>query len=945
MTNGDSVPPLGDGGADVHSNNNKGDNAAIANIALDLRQRGNFEFSNGRCDEAIAFYTAALEHCSNDAITNNPSRTTSALLREERILNLCNRSACYSQKEDWEFGIDDALEAWNLSNESSVKAAYRLAKCSLQLKDYETAKAYIQAGLRVLDDQEIQIASQQPVPCTLSDSTRATSEDIPTIQQPVPSPTTTTTTATTTTTTTTTVSPDTSKQRSALQDLWKQTLSMALTHSTSATEKIETSIKFVKRPISIKEFQLSKSLGHGNFSEIIMVSHKVTNEMFALKKIEKKQAAELYKRQHPNVYNEIQMERRVLLERLGQPGHPYIVRMYHAFQDYNSLYYLMDIHVARTDLWSQLRYKNLPGYGTTTVSPGEKLVMMGCHRSVACLWLYELIDALEYIHRHGIVHRDLKTENILLSATGHVVVIDFGTAKDLIQTDLNGPEFVGTPDFMSPEAVTGSDQSGKSSISQYSLLSDKEAETIVEAGPEADLWALGAIAFILQTGHTPYWSPSPYLAFLKIKRSLQYDNLLRPAGIIDDNCWDLITKLMKGDPTKRIGAGSFRVDKSIIGRKMCCRPDGYDAIREHPYFATVHNEVQNNQSIKCKSVPIPSLLDLCYRACAEMAYRDSKNYVLCDVHPPGDGSKHDLMRLEPRDRAAAMHCLDRRRLLSEPRLYARFFTDAISARLDKIRVHSRDVVGLTQMNDDQGKPPKAQMHDQYATPIETDPISIVHITSPYFYPDSVNVDEITRKAWIKQLKKCIISINRNRPNLVVVTGNLDDTARKIISKISETIPTVIHDGTSYFTFWRMGIQCIALSIDQLQYEAQLLWLRQQLEPVRLSKYPLFVFVSTDPNELSSYILKKLTQGRTLCIFGLSKWDASQSSATTINESTISYEANESIDDTSIRSTDSEEDDKDNFCTKLISTSTTGLHWISVDDEPDKWTTRFETIEV
>ena len=222
--------------------------------------------------------------------------------------------------------------------------------------------------------------------------------------------------------------------------------------------------------MSIREFTKGRELGVGNFSEIVVATHKVTGEKFALKIIEKKQAAELAKRQHPNVYNEIQMERRVMFNVF--PSFPYIVRMYHAFQDYNSIYYLMDLQLQGGDMWSTIRYQNK---------------MVGCHRSLAKVYIQSSFDAMEHMHSHGIVHRDLKPENVLLSDTGHVILVDFGTAKDLEMTDLNGPEFVGTPDFMSPEAVAGA-------------VSNEEIEAAHEAGNygadhRADLWALGAVAF------------------------------------------------------------------------------------------------------------------------------------------------------------------------------------------------------------------------------------------------------------------------------------------------------------------------------------------------------------------------------------------------------------------------------------------------------------------
>ena len=87
----------------------------------------------------------------------------------------------------------------------------------------------------------------------------------------------------------------------------------------------------------------------------------VTHEEFALKSIEKKKADSLAKRQHPNMYNEIAMERRILSERLtvseNDPVSKRIIKLYHSFQDYNSLYFLVELHLQGGDLWSKLRYK------------------------------------------------------------------------------------------------------------------------------------------------------------------------------------------------------------------------------------------------------------------------------------------------------------------------------------------------------------------------------------------------------------------------------------------------------------------------------------------------------------------------------------------------------------------------------------------------------------
>jgi hypothetical protein len=471
---------------------------------------------------------------------------------------------------------------------------------------------------------------------------------------------------------------------------------------------------------------------------------------------------------------------------------------------------------------------------------------------------------------------------------------------------------------MSPEAVTGF--SGMPKEGKDPLGRTEQGEGATHC---TDLWALGAICYILLTGECPFWSPSPYLTFLKIKRGLLTRN---PWGVPDDDAWDFIHRLMQVKPNERLGADCYKVENEKVTVAK-----GYDVLRKHKYFESLTPSEDN---------PIPSLQDLCVRACAELAKQDALDLDICDKHPPGDGSSHDMMRLGPMERKSVLHVLDKCKLFSngdETRVLQRFVRNDLEFLDSKARPESRDFVGLTQMNDDEGKPQSARgSADPYAKKDELEVSKIVHLTNPLLTGEEPDSEE-SRKAFLKGWKKCIASINRSRPKLVVTSGVMNEKCRKFLARISDSIPVILNDGSAFYSFWLNGFQGLVLQSSTLQDGSpQMLWIREHMEQCRMAKYQMFCFVDCDPRDLEPIVIKRLTRGRCLLLLGLSKSEPF--------ETEIAYEANETVDDdTSVKSNDSVEDEQDCWTMKVKGTKENGLRWLSVD-EKEEWETSFESVD-
>ncbi|CAD8131091.1 unnamed protein product [Paramecium sonneborni] len=154
---------------------------------------------------------------------------------------------------------------------------------------------------------------------------------------------------------------------------------------------------------AIEDFADFEVLGHGNFSDIFRVREIETNQLYALKQINKRKLTQV------NKEKDVYMEKHCL-GKLTE--NPYVIRLYSTFQDDENLYMLMQ-YIDGGELWQQIHN-------------------FGARAFPICLYyISEILKAINSIHKQGIVHRDIKSENILLTQDKKIKFIDFGLARDM----------------------------------------------------------------------------------------------------------------------------------------------------------------------------------------------------------------------------------------------------------------------------------------------------------------------------------------------------------------------------------------------------------------------------------------------------------------------------------------------------------------------------------
>lgn len=309
------------------------------------------------------------------------------------------------------------------------------------------------------------------------------------------------------------------------------------------------------------DFKSLKVIGRGAFGEVRLVQKHDTGHVYAMKILRKTDMVQRDQIAHAKA------ERDILVE----ADNPWVVKMYYSFQDNTNLYLIMEF---------------LPGGDMMTLLIKKDILS----EEEVRFYVAETVLAIDSIHQLGFIHRDIKPDNLLLDARGHIKLSDFGLCtglkkahrtdyyKEFKSIDPTNPmdtqrfahtwkrtrrqlaySTVGTPDYIAPEVFK---QTGYNAICDY--------------------WSLGVIMYEMLMGFPPFCAETPKETYHKIMNWRKYLIFSPELPPISPEAEDLIHRFLC-DADVRIGKSAQE-----IMRHAFFRGTDWEHIRDRPAAIPIH---------------------------------------------------------------------------------------------------------------------------------------------------------------------------------------------------------------------------------------------------------------------------------------------------------------------------------------------------------------------
>ncbi|EEQ32339.1 protein kinase [Microsporum canis CBS 113480] len=281
--------------------------------------------------------------------------------------------------------------------------------------------------------------------------------------------------------------------------------------------------------IGLDHFNFLAVLGKGNFGKVMLAESKTSRKLYAIKVLKKEFIIE------NDEVESTKSEKRVFLI-ANKENHPFLLNLHACFQTETRVYFVME-YISGGDLMLHIQRGQF-----------------GLKR--AQFYAAEVCLALKYFHENGVIYRDLKLDNILLSLDGHLKIADYGLCKEEMWYGSTTSTFCGTPEFMAPE-----------------ILLDKKY------GRAVDWWAFGVLIYQMLLQQSPFRGEDED----EIYDAILADEPLYPIHMPRDSV-SILQKLLTREPELRLGSG----------------PTDAQEIMSHAFFRNI-----NWDDIYHKRVPPP----------------------------------------------------------------------------------------------------------------------------------------------------------------------------------------------------------------------------------------------------------------------------------------------------------------------------------------------------